>query len=231
MDKDELAPHIIAGKAWYSYILSIEQLNAEVERLKSEVEELRSQSRLWLNTTLPDPDKVYWKAECMKARAEVERLNDLLDQAGETDAWRHKRYWMDRCLASEQEIEGIVGPMRGKVKRQGCEDWGDALEREGLCHLDDIPDTIIAICEYLEAEGASINAPDVEKASEIVRDACGSRPDLMSGKDYVDEVRGHPTPSLEDSDNESRCPYCLRLLPEEKAGEPEEPIPDGYGEL
>ena len=36
------------------------------------------------------------------------------------------------------------------------------------------------------------------KASEIVRDACGSRPDLMSGKDYVDEVRGHLPPSLED---------------------------------
>ena len=35
--------------------------------------------------------------------------------------------------------------------------------------------------------------PDMtkEEASEIVKGAFGSRPDLPSGKDFVDEVRGH----------------------------------------
>jgi len=31
----------------------------------------------------------------------------------------------------------------------------------------------------------------IEKASEIVKNAFGRRPDFPSGKDYVDEVRGH----------------------------------------
>ena len=34
-------------------------------------------------------------------------------------------------------------------------------------------------------------AVEAEEASEIVRGAFGRRPDLPSGKDYVDEVRGH----------------------------------------
>ena len=32
---------------------------------------------------------------------------------------------------------------------------------------------------------------EIDKASEIVRNAAGRRPDFPSGKDYVDEVRGH----------------------------------------
>ncbi len=81
-----------------------------------------------------------------------------------------------------------------------------------------------AICDLLEAETIDpeclehgehpLSSDDLarycccaEKASEIVKNACGSRPDFPSGKDYVDEVRGHSVLSLEDRVREMLRPY------------------------
>ncbi len=107
-------------------------------------------------------------------------------------------------------LETVLSPYRGQAFN-GVVDMPDFMRK-----------SLQAICDLLEAETVDpeclehgehpLSSDDparycsckplgglkAEKASEIVRDACGSRPDLMSGKDYVDEVRGHLTPSLED---------------------------------
>ena len=188
-----------------SWTLHGESLVAQVERLKAENSALMS---AW------DAMTGDWEKNSKRVGellAEVERLKGELGELHSRNQGLKER----NREVSRYRDEGFAEVQRLRDQLTDPYDWKSEVERlkgelEHQC-------TVSA-----KLSGTLLNTKaEVErlKASEIVRDACGSRPDLMSGKDYVDEVRGHLPPSLEGRENyvhvhdDRFCDKCGQELP------------------